>query len=218
MIGHGEHLGEILARWEIDCVVDAGAHLGQFGELVRGVGYARSIVSFEPVLPVFAALAKRVGADPGWSAHRLALGASDGTAELNVPRATDFSSFLQPNAYSLETFDGATAVERVEQVPVRRLDSVADEYLPASGSRLFLKLDTQGWELEVLKGAEDTLAHVVALQVELSLKPVYDGAPPYFEVAAYLDRHGFEVTGFFPVAHDDDLGLIETDCVMVRRG
>ena len=218
MTGREEHLREILARCRIDCVVDVGAHLGTFGQLVRGIGFGGPIVSFEPVLPVFAALAKTASADGAWTVHRLALGASDGTAGLNVPRATDFASFLEPNEYSLATFDGATAVERVERVPVRRLDGVADEYLPAGAAALFLKLDTQGWELEVLKGAEQTLARVAALQVELSLRPVYEGSPRHYEVAAYLDRHGFDVTGFFPVARDDDLRLIETDCVMVRRG
>ena len=215
MTGHEAHLRELLSRTEIACVLDVGAHLGQFGQLIRGIGYEGQIVSFEPALPVFAALAKTASADGRWSAHRLALGSTDGTASLNVPQATDFSSFLLPNDYSLETYGGATEVERVEQVPMRRLDSVADDYLPDGD--LFLKLDTQGWNLEVLAGAERTLARVAVLQVELTVKPVYERMPPYHEVAAVLDRLGFDVTGFFPVVYDGDL-LVEADCVLVRRG
>ncbi len=131
MTEHEELLGDVLARCEIDCVIDAGAHLGQFGEFLRGLGYEGEIVSFEPVLPVFAALAKAASADERWQAHRLALGDEDGTGELNVPEATDFASFLLPNAYSLAEFGGHTEVERTEQVPVRRLDGVIGEYAPA---------------------------------------------------------------------------------------
>ncbi len=212
-----EHLAEVLERAGIDCVLDVGAHLGQFGELLRRVGYEGRIMSFEPVLPVFAALTKAAAADEHWETHRLALGAEDGTAELNVPRATDFASFLLPNAYSVAEFDGHTEVERTEQVPVRRLDGIVDEYAPA-GARLFLKLDTQGWDLEVLKGAKQTLERVAALQVELSFQPVYDGSPSAGEVRRYLAERGFAVTGFFTVMRDRELRLIEADCIMIRHG
>ncbi len=217
MTEHDELLRDVLARCEIDCVIDAGAHLGQFGELLRGLGFEGEIVSFEPVLPVFAALAKAASADERWQAHRLALGDEDGTAELNVPAATDFASFLLPNAYSLAEFGGHTAVGRTEQVPVRRLDTVVDEYV-AAGARLFLKLDTQGWDLRVLGGAETTLERVAALQVELSFQPVYEGSPRAGEIRRFLAERGFAVAGFFTVTRDRDLRLIEADCVMIRHG
>ncbi len=197
-------------------MLDVGAHLGQFGQLLRRIGYEGEIVSFEPVLSVFAALAGTVKDDVRWQAHRLALGAEDGTAELNVPKATDFASFLQPNEFSLAEFEGHTAVERTEQVPVRRLDGVVDAYAP--GARLFLKLDTQGWELEVLAGAAETLERVAALQVELAFQPVYDGMPRAADVRRFLAERGFAVAGFFTVTRDSDLRLIEADCVMIRHG
>ena len=217
MTEHEELLRDVLVRCEIDCVVDVGAHLGQFGQLLRSIGYEGEIVSFEPVLPVFAALAKTAKDDGRWQAHRLALGSEDGTAELNVPEATDFASFLRPNDFSLAEFGGHTAVERTEQVPVRRLDGVVGEYVPAE-ARLFLKLDTQGWELEVLGGAAKTLERVAALQVELSFQPLYEGTPRAAEVRRFLAEQGFAVAGFFTVARDKDLRLIEADCVMIRHG
>jgi FkbM family methyltransferase len=213
------HLELLFARLDIDCVVDVGAHLGQFGQLVRGFGYDGPIVSFEPVLPVFAALTKTcTSADERWEAHRLALGSEDGTRAINVPEATDFSSFLTPTAYSLDEFGGHTAVQRREQVAVRRLDAVADEYLPPDGSRLFLKLDTHGFDLEVLRGAEATVERVAAVQTELSFQALYEEMPRYHEITAYLDERGYEVTGFFPVTRDRELRIIEADWVLVRRG
>jgi FkbM family methyltransferase len=215
---HAAHLDELFRREKIDCVVDAGAHLGQFGRLVRACGYEGEIVSFEPVLAVFAALTKTCcSGDPRWQAHRIALGSHDGSGVVNVARSTDFSSVLEPNGYSLAEFRGFTAVENRERVAMRRLDAVAAEYVPGAAGRIFLKVDTQGSELEVLRGAEETLRRVAAVQVELSMKPLYKGMPRYHEVAAHLDARGFEPTGFFPVSRDGELRLIDVDCVMVRR-
>jgi FkbM family methyltransferase len=213
----GEAVAELLERLEVEVVVDVGAHLGQFGRELREHGYAGRIVSFEPVLAVFAALVKTSTAgDPAWEAHRLALGSEDGQRPLNVPRSTDFSSFLEPSAFSLAEFRGLTAVERQELVPVRRLDGVATAY-GLAGPRLFLKLDTQGWDLEVLRGAEETLAGVVGVQAELPVRPVYEGMPAAEEIAGHLVGRGFVETASFPVTTDAGGQPIEVDCIMERR-
>src|SRR5262249_10921277 len=98
--------------------------------MLREHGYDGRIVSFEPVLPVFAALAKTAHEHPPWEAHRLALGSEDGTARLNVAASTDFSSFLVANAFARDEFGDEVAGVHAEQVPVRRLDSVLPTYLP----------------------------------------------------------------------------------------
>lgn len=213
----GQHLAIAFERLGINFVIDVGAHLGQFGRLLRECGYDGPILSFEPVLPVFAALVKTCSDDPRWDAHRIALGSRDGTGLINVARSTDFSSFLVPNPFSLQEFDGFTSVDRQERVPLRRLDSVVASYVPADADlRLFLKIDTQGWELEVLEGAEETLPRVAGLVCELSMKPLYEEMPRYHELAAFLDARHFEVTDIFPVSRASDRTLIDADCVFVR--
>jgi FkbM family methyltransferase len=206
---HRAVLRALLERLAIDCVVDVGAHTGGFGLALRSLGYTGEIVSFEPVAASFAALEARAD----WEVHRLALGSAAGTATLNVARAANFTSFLEPNAFSVEHF-GDSSVAHTEEVPVRRLDEV---FVPA-GRRVLLKTDTQGWDLEVLAGASGVLDAVLAVQVELSLRPLYEGAPGWLDALATLRALGFRPAQLTSVGRDDSLGLLELDCLLVRDG
>jgi hypothetical protein len=78
-------------------------------------------------------------------------------------------------------------------------------------------MDTQGWDLEVLAGAERTLDRVVALQSEVSVRPIYDGMPGLTESLQTFEERGFLLSGLFPVNVDRDFAAVEFDCVAVRR-
>ena len=83
--------------------------------------------------------------------------------------------------------------------------------------RALLKLDTQGYDLEVLAGACDILDDIHAIQAELSLKSIYTSAPRYLDALAEFERHGFEVTGMYPVSRDKpSLAVVEYDCITTR--
>ena len=92
-------------------------------------------------------------------------------------------------------------VVRVERVPVSTLAALwADierEFRPAAP---FLKLDTQGYDLQVLAGAGDALARVVGVQSEIAFKPLYAGMPTWVETVTKLQELGFDPTGFTPIA------------------
>jgi hypothetical protein len=84
---------------------------------------------------------------------------------------------------------------------------------------VLLKVDTQGFDLEVVEGAVKVLDRVRALQLEVPAKRVYDGMPPLPRTLERLDELGFEVTGMFPVTRDRDLlRVVEFDCVLRRGG
>jgi hypothetical protein len=82
--------------------------------------------------------------------------------------------------------------------------------------RPYLKLDTQGWDLEVIDGGPQTLPRVLALQTEVSCRAVYEGMPTMATSLDVLAAHGFAVSGLFPVTRDADLRVVELDCVAVR--
>jgi len=211
------HLASVFARLEVNCVLDVGAHVGQYGRFLRNIGYRGSIVSFEPVLANFAVLEQRRAGDKRWSCHRVALGRRQGTLPINVTSVTQFSSFLVPNRYSLEQFGGFSEVDRVETVPMRRLDSILDDLVAdIPDPRIFLKLDTQGYDLEVLGGAGERIERILGLQSEMSVKPIYEGMTGYVDALSSIGAMGFELTGVFPVVRDAELRIVEFDSVMVR--
>lgn len=211
----GTHLRELFDRLQINCVLDVGAHVGQYGRFLRNIGYTGRIVSFEPVLANYTRLEAQRGRDPKWTALRVALGNEEGTMPMNVACVTQFSSFLSPSRYSLDEFRGYSDVQRIETVDITRLDRVFSTVAGQSHPRVFLKLDTQGYDINVLEGAGACLPSIVGLQSELSVKPLYDGMTDYLSAISYLNRKGFEPTGVFPVVRDKQLRIMEFDCVMV---
>jgi FkbM family methyltransferase len=219
----GRHLRELFDLLAIDCVLDVGANVGQFYEFLRlHVGYDGPVVSFEPVREMYDGLRTAARTEPAWSVHQLALGEQDGSAEIRVMVERTLSSLLPPNeerlrAMGYEKYLRETELARTERIAVRRLDAIFDEVVPRGASRVFLKSDTQGYDMAVVRGANRCLHRVPALQVELPVREVYRGAPDYLHSLAELASMGYELTGLFPVQRDATLRVVNLDAVLARR-
>jgi FkbM family methyltransferase len=213
------HLKTVLRLLDINCVVDVGAHVGEFAQSLRDLGYRGDIRSFEPVRSSFTELSSNLASDRAWRGENVALGAEDGELDMNIYEGSVFNSFLRPVENGAARFSAQTRIVRVEKVAVRRLEAVIDGILGERPSaRIFVKLDTQGYDLQVLRGAGRRLASIQALLSELAARSTYAGMPSLPESLVELDRMGFEVTGMFPVARElDHLRVIEFDCVMRRK-
>jgi FkbM family methyltransferase len=212
------HLQRLFSVLQIECVLDVGANTGQFVDrLRRDVGYRGPVASFEPARAAYDQLDRRLAHDPRWRGFRYALGREPGTAELNLYTPDNsLNSLLGPSAFGSDRFAALRLAPQKEQVEVRRLDDVfADAVRPQVDPVTFLKLDTQGFDLEVLHGAHGVLDHIAALVTELPVMPIYEGMPPLVDALAELRDLGFEITGMFPVTRDRDrLGAVEFDCVL----
>lgn len=210
-------LQQLFTLLGINCVVDAGAHTGEYGTFLRHIGYRGFILSFEPVKESYEQLKARVRHDPRWRAFPYALGCENTSQLINVTRATVFSSFLPPSELSSGLFSNAGDVERTERVSVFKLDSVLDECLSGiSEPRIYLKMDTQGWDLHVLAGSSGVLDRVLALQSEISVQNIYAGMSSYLDSLDRMAKLGFKPSAFVPVSRDAGLGVVEFNCVMVR--
>jgi FkbM family methyltransferase len=211
-----EHLSWLLDRLKISHVIDVGANLGQFALSLRSAGYRGRISSFEPVKANYELLRDAAASDPAWDVHHLALGAEPGELDINVTGSTAFSSFHKPAQYSSERFGkAAVGVAYTEKVLVERLDRLSDRLGISQRSRLFLKMDTQGFDVEVFRGAEGLLDRIYGLQSEVSVMPIYEHMPDYISALTAYREKGFEPTGFFPVTRDPErLVVIEYDCFM----
>jgi FkbM family methyltransferase len=200
---------------EATVLLDVGANIGQYASRARRAGYVGRIVSFEPFAPTFDALLATAAHDPAWECVQLALGERDATTPLNICRNSQSSSFLPLERGHLANNPEWDYVGTVE-VPMRRLDSV--ECL-RPGDRAFLKVDTEGYELNVLRGAERTLSHVVAVEAELSLGNVHEGQPSIPQILACLDERGFEPVWLERILVDRTTGfLLQIDALFRRRG
>ncbi len=212
------HLEMVFAQLNISCVLDVGANKGQYGRFLRDeVGYQGTILSFEPIKSNFQVL-EQVASDKGnWDTYNYALGNESTRKKINVMKSDVFSSFLSPDHSVVNEFDVINSVEREEVVEIRKLDEVVRSIeMDHDIGRMYVKLDTQGYDLEVIDGGRNTVRHVVALQSEMSLKNIYRGMPTFSKSLQKFNELGFEATGFFPVASDRQNRLIEFDCVMIN--
>ena len=205
------HLKAFLDALKVDLVIDVGANDGGFATMLRRLGYAGRICSIEPNPECFRALEKRFSSDPKWSGRNVALGARTERKSFGVPRLSNLGSFLEPIGF---------ANERTIEVEIQPLDSIFPDLVgDPVHARIFLKTDTQGYDIEVLKGAERSLPSIVAVQCEVSVDPVYDGIPHYLEVLSYLEALGFDLINLCTAARNrENLRIIEYDCLMARRG
>jgi len=214
----GAHLKRLLPLLGIDCVLDVGANDGQYAAMLRKVGYRGRIVSFEPVAKTYAALSERAAKDPDWKVFHCALAAKAGRQKIHITRSTVFASFLDPSDYSKKKYPNDMPVERVEEVRVRTLDEVLAKATEGLTSpKLFLKMDTQGYDLQVFAGAKKSLPKVLALQTEIAIQAIYKGMPNYLQSLETYTKAGFVMSGLYPVSRDrETLALIELDCIMRR--
>ena len=204
----------MLAAHGVDLVLDVGAAGGGYGSELRSFGYAGTIVSFEPMRAAYERLSAARATDERWLAHRCALGDTTGPAEINVASNSDSSSLLPMDDRHVAAAPTVGYVG-TETVEVARLDDVAAPHL-ASHQRPFLKLDTQGFEKQVLDGGPETLARCVGLQVELSFVPLYDGGLLVDEAISLAYAAGFHLVGLEAGFSDDDGQVLQSDGVFFR--
>jgi FkbM family methyltransferase len=175
-------------QFGIDLVLDVGANKGQFASEIRHCGYAGKIVSFEPLSQAHGELLQSSAGDPMWDAYpRCALGDHNGEVEINIAGNSESSSIL-PMLESHRNAAPESAYQGKGIVPIKTLDAVAGQYLKYARSP-FLKIDTQGFEWQVLDGARDIFPHIKGIVVELSLVPLYEGQHLWREV---IDRLGIQ--------------------------
>ena len=213
---HEAQLAAVLERFDVSCVLDVGANVGQYATMLRERGYGGRIVSFEPLADAHALLLRRAAADPLWQvAPRMAIGDRDGEVELEVSAESDMSSLL-PQSALLREISPSSAVLRRERVEVARLDAVAQAYL-APDDRVFLKIDTQGFEPQVLAGAVSLIPRLCGLQLEMSLVECYEGEVGFRAMLDRMGAAGFEPWLFIPGYFERKLGRqLQLDGVFMR--
>lgn len=215
LIKYQLRLTDFLDDRQIDTVVDVGANVGQFATMLRRQQYRGRIISLEPISAVFEELHRNAADDPLWTTIHVAAGAVNGTAEIGVSELTVYSSMLATTPAAAD-FDAKSRVVAQETIQVRRLD----ELLADVQGNIFLKIDTQGFEAQVLEGAGTWMSRVRGMQMELPCVHLYEGVWSMSQALAAAERLGFSLFQMRPVnmSRTDAMAPIELDCVFGRPG
>lgn len=206
-----------LNSFGIDLIIDVGANDGQFAIELRSGGYSGHIVSFEPLTSAHEKLLNKSRHDPQWDVHeRCALGNSHDEIKINIS-GNSVSSSILPMLDAHSNAAPESIYQSSESSPQTTLDSVIAPYLEQSHSPL-LKIDTQGYEWEVLDGACLTLPKVRGIIMELSLVPLYEGQRLWLESIERLEKEGFELWAMEPVFIDPLNGrTLQVDAMFFRK-
>jgi FkbM family methyltransferase len=211
-----EHEPVVAGLGPVGTVLDVGANVGQFALVARKVFPAARILSFEPFPAAAARLGEVFAGDPSFELVPLALSDEAGRHTFHVAAAEDSSSLLPIGDRQVAEFAHTRSVGAIE-VDVARLDDVLADRPPLAGPVL-LKLDTQGTELAVLRGADKSLGQVDHVILEASFVELYVGQARATELVAHLLDRGFQLGAVYDVKTSIHTGEpLQADFVFSRR-
>ena len=206
----------MLSTHNVNLIFDIGANAGQFGVLLRKIGFDSKIISFEPLSDAREILLNISKNDPLWQiALQTAIGEENGEIEIQIAGNSQSSSVLDMLDTHVRAAPDSKYIGK-EKVALRTLDSIAPDYMD-SDSIAFIKIDTQGYETQVMNGAKKLMSQIVGLQVEISLVPLYKGQCLFDEMLKKLKNDGFELWSISTVFSDPNTGqLLQVDATFFR--
>jgi FkbM family methyltransferase len=213
-VGAGIEHEALLRGMDVRTVVDVGANKGQFALLALELFPQARVHAFEPLTEPFARLSAWSGGETRLIRRRLALAEAAETRMMHVSAQADSSSLRAITGRQVAQFPGTHEVG-LEEVAAERLDLVlspADLVPPA-----LLKIDVQGGELDVLRGATDLLACFTWIYVECSFIEFYEGQALADDVVAFLAAAGFEATVCWRPCRDANGRPVQADILFARN-
>ncbi len=215
-LARGDSFTDFMHRYQIDLVLDVGANKGQYGRQLIRSGFRGRIVSFEPLPSALDKLQLNRWGFSDWKVEPFALGAENTTATLNISGNSQSSSLQPMLPAHVEAAPGAEYVSTCE-VNVRRLDDIFDRHC-RPGENCYMKLDVQGHEHKVIAGALQCLERITAIQMELSIEPLYEGAETWQEAIESMQQLGYKLMLLTPGFRDQTTGeMMQADGVFVRN-
>ena len=199
---------KLLEHYNIDLVFDIGANKGQYAMGIMDAGYKNKIVSFEPLSSVHSIIEAESKKYSSWTvAPRCAVGAKKEEIEINISANSVSSTLLNMLDSHIEGAPESKIIGK-EKVQVFPLDEIGADYATSS-KNIFLKIDVQGFEQEVLKGAESMIAKAKGIEMEISLIPLYENQNWLLpQVLEFMTTKGFTMTSIVPAFTDNKTGKV----------
>lgn len=205
----------LLKHLNIDLVLDVGANVGKFCIELRKIGYKGEMISFEPLSKTFLILNSNSKKFIDWKCLNIALGNFNGESEINIAGNIDSSSILEMLDSHLESAPNSKYIGK-EKIVIKTLDSIYSSL--CENKNVFLKIDTQGFEKQVLDGSQEALRLIKVIQLEMSIIPLYNNSLTYLEMISYLNERNFHLHSIEPGFYNSSNGkLLQFDGVFVQK-
>lgn len=182
---------KIVKNLSINKLLDIGANIGQYSLDMRKRGFKKKIISFEPLKNAFEQLKKVAANDKNWVVNNYALGNESTQSAINVSRNSMSSSILNMLPEHIKSAPESIYISK-QNIEIKKLDSVFESYYEV-GDNIMVKIDTQGYEKNVILGAENSLSKIKIIQLEMSVVPLYENEIIFTEMIDFLDKKGFEL-------------------------
>ena len=169
-------------------IFDIGAARGQWTQAARMVFPEAQIYAFEPIKESYKMMEERMKSDNYFKSFNCALTDKSGTISFGLNNFHDSSSILKmTDAHKIEF----KQTEKEEEIIIEafRLDSIKEINIVGPA---FLKMDVQGAELMVLRGAEKLLDKIEGIQLELNFENFYESQATYIEICYFMYSHNFK--------------------------
>ena len=207
-------------KWVLDCnirtVIDIGANVGEFTAVFAELFPDARIYAFEPLLDCFEQLRKVAKQYQGRvKVFNIALGTQEGSFEFQRSSWAPASSFREMSNLHKKNYPHSARSETVK-VNVKTLDDVFKNI--DLNKNIFIKVDVQGFEDEVIKGGLEVVKQAKVLVVECSLQSTYEGEPMFDGIYNLLRSIGFEYRGSLKQSiRKDDQSFLQADCVFMKK-
>lgn len=215
-IRHGVAPGvehKAILKLPLSTVIDIGANRGQFALAARVISKA-SVISFEPLPAAFSDFNRLFFSDPNVHIYNSAIGDQVGSSKLRISASDDSSSLLPISDNQIKHFPGTHEVSTIN-VNVAPIDTFLNPEDISSPS--LLKVDVQGFEMQVLIGCSTLFTKFDYIYCECSYIELYTGQTLAHDVVNYLIGFDFRLTGVFNTSYDHDGNCIQSDLLFVKN-
>lgn len=207
---------KIIKLNKINVILDIGANVGLYHNVSRKNGFDGLILCFEPVLSAFKILESNISNDKMAKCFNIALGSFDGEIYINVSQNSESSSILEMEEIHLSA-EKKSFISGKQICRITTLDIFIKNY-PIFSDNIMLKIDAQGYEMEVLKGTISSIPQIKMIQLEMSLVSLYKGEVLFPEMCDFLYSLGFCLFSLENGFSDSLTGqLLQVDGIFVRE-
>jgi FkbM family methyltransferase len=206
---------QLLNYHKINKILDVGANKGQYVETMRDLGYKGKIVSYEPLTSAFQSLERNSKNDKLWQIHNIGIGSQNEKVKINISKNSFSSSILNILDSHVNAYPDSAYIDK-EEITIKTLDSIFQDFYEPN-DRILLKIDTQGYEKQVLLGAEESLKHILGVQLEMAITPLYQDESLYTDIIEHLQERGFSLHSVEPGSSDSKSGrMLQMEGIFYR--